>query len=113
MVSPKLAQILHEVVGERVVVVENEDHDDGNRSGLRARVELAMHTSKILTIHVRVDLCRRDIGVAKHFLNSAQVGAAFKEVRRKRMAQRVRRNSLFNAGLHHVFAQEFSRRPFA
>jgi hypothetical protein len=37
---------------------------------------LFMHGSQILPINVGIDLCRRDIGVAEHFLNGAQIGAA-------------------------------------
>src|SRR5262249_41963696 len=40
--------------------------------------------------HVRVDLGGRQIGVAEHQLNRAQVGAALEEVRRKGMADDVR-----------------------
>ena len=40
--------------------------------------------------HVRVDLRRREIGVAEHHLNGAQIGAMFEQMRRERVAQDVR-----------------------
>src|SRR5690349_10834911 len=39
---------------------------------------------------VRVDLRRREVGVAEHQLNGAQVGAALEQMRRERMPQHVR-----------------------
>ena len=41
---------------------------------------------------VRVELGCGDIGVPEQFLNHAKVGATIKEVRRKRVAQRMRVN---------------------
>ena len=41
---------------------------------------------------VRIELRCGDIGVPEQFLDHAKVGAAIKEVRRKRVAQRVRVN---------------------
>ena len=41
-------------------------------------------------IDVGVELGRRDIGVAQHFLNAPQVGAVLQQVRRKGVPQRVR-----------------------
>jgi hypothetical protein len=38
---------------------------------LGPRMKLPMHSFKPLLIDVRIDLCRRNIGVAKHFLNDA------------------------------------------
>ena len=43
---------------------------------------------------VRVDLRRADVGVAEERLHDAQVGAAAEQVRRERVAQRVRRDAL-------------------
>ena len=42
--------------------------------------------------HVRVDLSRADVGVAEETLDSAQIGAAGKQVRREGMAQHVGRD---------------------
>ena len=39
---------------------------------------------------VRVDLRRRNVGVAQHLLNGANVGIILHQMRRKRVPQRVR-----------------------
>ena len=44
--------------------------------------------------HVRVDLGRRDVRVAEHLLDRADVGTILHQVRGERMPQRVRRNAL-------------------
>ena len=56
---------------------------------------------------MRIDLRRRDVGVAQQQLHRAQIGAARQQVRRKSMAQCVRRHTLEgNASLHgEVFQQ--------
>jgi hypothetical protein len=38
------------------------------------------------TDHVRVDFGRGNVGMAQHRLNAAKIGAAFEQVRRKRVA---------------------------
>ena len=43
---------------------------------------------------VRVNLRRRNIGVSEHLLNAANIGTILNQMRRKRMAQSVRRNIL-------------------
>src|SRR5689334_20994972 len=40
--------------------------------------------------YVRVQLGRREIGMAEHFLDRAEVRAAFEQVRRERVPQQVR-----------------------
>ena len=58
---------------------------------------------------VRVDLRRRDVGVAEHRLHRAQVGAALDEVGRERVAQLVRRDVAArepHAGASRVAAQQ-------
>jgi hypothetical protein len=50
-------------------------------------MELAVHTSKILTIHVGVDLRGGNIGVTEHLLHRTQVGAALQQMGRKRVTQ--------------------------
>ena len=77
----KLAQILHEIEGKRVVIVDDEYH-----GCLRTGVELSVHRTKILTIHMGVDLRRGNVRVSEHFLNGTEVGSALQQVRRKRMA---------------------------
>jgi hypothetical protein len=51
---------------------------------------LPVNGSKILAIDVRVDLRRRDVGMPKHFLDRAQVRAAFEQMRREGMSERMR-----------------------
>ena len=36
---------------------------------------LPVHAAEVLAVHVRVDLGRRDVGVAEHLLDRAKVGA--------------------------------------
>ena len=43
--------------------------------------------------HVRINLRRRQVGVAQHHLDGAQVGTAIEQMRRKRMPQHVRAQS--------------------
>ena len=59
-----------------------------SRSG--TRVEAIVDRPQPRLEHVRVDLRRRQIGVAEHHLDRAQIGAAFEQMRRERMAQDVR-----------------------
>src|SRR5687768_9050627 len=39
---------------------------------------------------MRVELCRRNVGMAQHLLDRSQVAAAGKQMRRERMPERVR-----------------------
>jgi len=99
----QLAQILDEVVGERVVVVEDQDGAFAGRgpigrqtcSGQYTRqprgMKLPVDTPQVFAIDVRVDLRGRDVRVAEHVLHGAQVGTAFEQMGCERMAQRVRR----------------------
>ena len=48
--------------------------------------------------HVRVNLCRREIGMTEHQLDHAKVGAALQKVRRERVAQHVRAQVARDAG---------------
>ena len=59
--------------------------------------------------HVRVDLRRRQVGVAEHHLNGAQVGAALEQVRRERMPQHVRAERRAEAGARGRTPSESSR----
>ncbi len=56
--------------------------------------------------YMRVDLCRRKIGVAEHGLNGAQIGAVLQQVRGKRMAEDVRAERPRNAGLLRVLLED-------
>ena len=57
---------------------------------LRAGVGLAVTGFEALHGDVRVDLGGRQRGVAEHFLDAPQVGAAFQQVRRRGVPQAVR-----------------------
>ena len=60
--------------------------------------------------YVRVELGRRQIGVAKHLLNRAEVGAALEEVGRERVPEQVRMDTLrLEAGLLRELAQDEER----
>src|SRR5579859_2230296 len=58
------------------------------------RVIALVDRAQIITVNVRVELRRREVDVAEHFLNRAEVGAALEEVGRECMTQRVRRDAL-------------------
>ena len=58
---------------------------------------------KLLVIDVRINLCRRKIRVTEQFLNGTQIGPSCKQVRRKRVAQRV--HFRMNAAFHFVSAK--------
>ena len=52
-------------------------------------MKLPMYSFEPLLINVRVNLRRRNIGVAEHFLDDAQVGAVAQEMGRETMSQQV------------------------
>src|SRR2546428_10717155 len=56
----------------------------------RPRVEAIVDRAQPRLEHVRVDLRRREIGVAEHHLNRAQIGAAFEQMRCEGMPHDVR-----------------------
>ena len=66
-------------------------------------MELPVHLLEVPAIDVGVDLRRRDAGVAEHLLDGAEVRAAFEEVRREGVAQRVGVDVLLDAGESGVF----------
>ncbi len=45
------------------------------------RMKLPVHRFESRAIDMRIDLCRRDVGVTQHRLDRSQVGAAFEQVR--------------------------------
>jgi hypothetical protein len=53
---------------------------------------------KSVFIYVGVDLCRADAGVAKKFLNDAQVGPTRKQMGGKGVAKKVRVDACIKAG---------------
>ena len=58
--------------------------------GMRSEVQLAPASIG----YVRVELGGREIGVAEHLLDAAQVGAALEQMRRERVAEQVRMHAL-------------------
>ena len=57
---------------------------------LCARVRCEIFLTDMRAVDMRVDLSRRDIGVAEHLLDGSQIGPTFEQMGRKRMAQRMR-----------------------
>ena len=53
-----------------------------------------MHPLQAPPFYMRVDLRGRNIGMPEHDLNRPKIGAALKQMRRKRMPKHVRRNDL-------------------
>ena len=56
-------------------------------AGVRVRLEVRLAAAAVGD--VRVELGRRQVGVAEHLLHRAQVGAALEQVRRERVAEEV------------------------
>ena len=69
-------------------------------------MKLPMHSFKPLLIDMRIDLRRRNIGVAEHLLNNPQIGAIPQQMRRETMAEKVRVNVLFQPGVPRVFLHD-------
>src|SRR5271166_5265240 len=59
-------------------------------SFFRQRMQIAHQACEALVEHMRVDLCRRDVGMPKERLHDAQVGAVVQEVAGKSMTKHVR-----------------------
>lgn len=72
-------------------------------------MKLSVNAPKVFAVDVGVDLRRRNIGVAKHFLYGAKVGATFEKVSCKGMSESVRRHALRDACLVDVFTKNFPR----
>src|SRR6476646_8972992 len=66
---------------------------------------LLMHLPEVLPIDMGVNLRGRDIGVAEHLLNRAQVRAALEQVGGERVTEGVRRHRLCDPRLFDVSAQ--------
>src|SRR5687767_7473935 len=81
----------------------------GWRQTSRAGMILPVNGPEILPIDVRVELSRRDVGVAQHLLDGAQIGAPLQQVRGERMPQRMRRYVLRDAGPLDVLAKDLPR----
>src|SRR5207302_10501789 len=65
------------------------------RFRLRSRMKLSMHCLQPLLIDVRINLRRRDVGVPKHLLTDAQIGAIAQQVHREPVPEHMRVNILF------------------
>lgn len=55
-------------------------------TALRTRVRCEIFLADVRAVNVRVDLSRRDVGVAEHLLDSSQIGPTLEEMSRERMA---------------------------
>lgn len=62
-----------------------------------------MDSFKPLLIDMRINLRRRNIGVAEHLLNNPQIGAVSEEMRRETVPEKVRVNILLQSSLPRVF----------
>ena len=71
-----------------------------------ARVKLVVDGAQPRIEDVRVDLRRRQIAVAEHHLDRAQVGAALEQVRGERMPQHVRAERARHTGPLAVLLQD-------
>ncbi len=60
-------------------------------------MKFAMDRFQPLLINMRVNLGRRDIGVAEHLLDDAQIGAIAEQMRGKTVPQKMRINIRFQA----------------
>ena len=74
---------------------DDERHGDAQRDGgdpgdLRPGVRAIVDAAQPATVHVAVDLRRRERAVPEQLLDHAQVGAALEEVRGERVTQAVR-----------------------
>ena len=69
--------------------------------------EWASDTMRSPLEHMRVDLCSLYIAVPKLLLDSAYIGAGFKQMSSKRMTQGVARYVFANAAFFHSAFQEF------
>jgi hypothetical protein len=62
-------------------------------------MEFLMGLLQMARSNMRVNLCRGDGTVAKHFLHGPQISSMLDEMGRKRMPQHVRRDRLFDTRL--------------
>ena len=62
-------------------------------------MKLSVHGFEPLLIDMRVNLRRRNIRVAEHFLDNAQVGAVAKEMRRKTVPEKMGIDIFFESGV--------------
>jgi hypothetical protein len=62
-----------------------------------------MHRFKPLLIDMRVNLSGRNIRMAEHFLNNAQIGAIPQQMCRKTVPEKMRVNVLLRSGVTRMF----------
>ena len=62
-------------------------------------MELFVDRLQSSLINVRIDLRRRDIGVAQHLLHDSQVRPVLQQMRREAVAKRMRSHGLFDPRL--------------
>src|SRR6187551_1753487 len=74
-----------------------------------ARVILPVNASKILAIHVRVDLRGRDVSMPKHFLDRTQIRTTLEQMRREGVAKRVWRDVLLDPCARDVLLEDLPR----
>ena len=77
-----------------------------NAFHLRPGMKLSMHRFQTLLIDVRINLRRRNIGVAEHLLNDAQVRAVAQQVRREAVPEQMRINVFFQARAARFFLND-------
>ena len=65
-----------------------------------------MHRFQTLLIDVRVNLGRRNVGVAEHLLNDPQVRAVAQQVRREAVPEQMRINVFFQARVARFFLHD-------
>src|SRR5439155_8101683 len=80
------------------------------RATSRPRMVPPVHLPQPARRHVRVDLRRPDVRVPEQRLHDAEVGAPGEEMRRERVAQRVRRDAAAEAGGERATAYELPHR---
>src|SRR5687768_10244530 len=77
--------------------------------GSRPGMILPVNRPQILPVDMGVELRRRNVGVAEHLLDGAQVGASLEKVRRERVPQSVRGDVLRDPGPLDVLSKDLPR----
>src|SRR5260370_42120068 len=72
------------------LILDNWASPSGDPSARGARMVRAMDLAQVDLGEMGVNLGGRDVTVAEHLLHRAQIGAAFQQMGRDAMAQRVR-----------------------
>jgi hypothetical protein len=66
-------------------------------------VEFFVDASETVAVHMGVNLCGADVGVAEHFLEAAEVHAAGEKVGRKAVPEGVDSQAFGHAGPQSIF----------